>query len=155
METTMGSMTDEIRLRRQEVERIVKRTSLRTALFTAVLAAAAFAFPSIYKPGPEGRWFVPAGILAGGALGLMNFRWLAAAVERVYLRKGTTPRLASVAAFFVSGLRLSIIFVILFVVIKWRLLDIFSLVAGLSSCFLAIMWEGAASMKHMVQNGDG
>ena len=75
--------------------------------------------------------------------GFLNFRWLAIAVQRVYLRQGATPGISNLAAVIISILKLSIIFIILFVVIKWQLLHVFGLVAGLSLCFLAIIWQGA------------
>jgi len=39
-----------------------------------------------------------------------------------------------------------VIFIVLFIVIKWRLLDVFALLIGLSLCFLAIIWEGVTIM---------
>ncbi len=95
----------------------------------------------------ERWWFLPASILFGGALGLLNFRWLAIAVERVYLRKGATAIVSSMAAAVIGILKLALIFIILFVVMKWQLVHIFGLVGGLSLCFLAILWEGATLMK--------
>jgi hypothetical protein len=75
------------------------------------------------------------------------------AVGRIYLRKGATPGLSNLAAVIISILKLSLIFIILFVIIKWQLLNIFGLVAGLSLCFLAILWEGVTLMKHSAQRG--
>lgn len=46
-------------------------------------------------------------------------------------------------------LKLTAIFVILFIVIKWQLLNVFGLVGGLSLCFLAILWQGLTMMKHV------
>ncbi|HEY6010672.1 MAG TPA: hypothetical protein VIX18_04300, partial [Nitrospirota bacterium] len=58
-----------------------------------------------------------------------------------------------VAAAVISLLKLSLIFIILFVVIKWQLLPILGLVAGLSLCFLAILWEGATALTQTMKKG--
>ena len=47
-----------------------------------------------------------------------------------------------------------LIFIILFVVIKWRLIHVLALVAGLSLCFLAILWQGATIMLQTHNNGE-
>jgi uncharacterized membrane protein len=80
-------------------------------------------------------------------LGVLNFRWLAIAVQRVYLRDGATPGTSNLAAAIISILKLSIIFIILFIVIKWQLLHVFGLVAGLTLCFFAIIWQGASAVR--------
>jgi hypothetical protein len=85
---------------------------------------------------------VPAGVIFGAALGLINFRWLAFAVERVYLHQGTTGPLANVAAAVINVLKLSSIFIVLFVVIKNQWVHLAGLVIGLTLCFGAILWQG-------------
>jgi hypothetical protein len=87
-------------------------------------------------------WSVAAGVLVGGGLGVLNFRWLAYAVERVYLRQGTSGLLANIAAAVVNVLKLSAIFVVLFVVIKNQWVHLVGLVLGLTCCFGAILWQG-------------
>jgi hypothetical protein len=69
----------------------------------------------------------------------------------VYLKQGATPVGSNLAAVVISLLKLSLIFIILFIVIKWRLLHVFGLVGGLSLCFLAILWEGS-TMIHQTSN---
>lgn len=96
-------------------------------------------------------WFLPFSIICGGFLGLLNFRWLAISVEKIYLRKGSTPGVSSVIGLVISGLKLTFIFVILFIVIRWQLVHLFGLVGGLSLCFLAILWEGVTIMKHTLK----
>ena len=91
-------------------------------------------------------WAVPLGVVFGAVLGALNFRWLAGAVQRVYLRKGTTGPLATLAAVVINVLKLSAIFVVLFIVIKKDLLNIFAVLAGLSLCFLAILWQGFTAL---------
>lgn len=87
-------------------------------------------------------WPVSAGVLFGAALGVLNFRWLAYAVERVYLRQGTTGLLANVAAAAINVLKLSAIFIVLFVVIRNQWVHLAGLVIGLTLCFGAILWQG-------------
>ncbi len=143
-------MTDETQTRRRQVAEILKAVSGKTALFVLPVTAAALVYALVQQRG-ERWWFLPASILFGGALGLLNFRWLAIAVERVYLRKGATAVVSGLAAAIISILKLAVIFIILFVVMKWQLVHIFGLVGGLSLCFLAILWEGATLMKQTLK----
>jgi hypothetical protein len=136
---------DESDLRKQAVDAILKGVAGKTALIVAVASAGTAVFSMVQKTA-QPWWFLPASVLFGGALGLLNFRWLAVSVQRVYLRRGATPVGSNVAAVIISLLKLSLIFIILFIVIKWQLLQVFGLVGGLSLCFLAILWEGLTMM---------
>jgi hypothetical protein len=121
----------------------------KTAVLTGIGMIAAVAVQMTAWPGLS-PWTVPAGILIGGGLGVLNFRWLAYAVERVYLREGTSSLLANVAAAAINVLKLSAIFIVLFVVIKNRWVHLAGLVLGLTLCFAAILWQGyglVASLK--------
>jgi hypothetical protein len=140
-------MIDDSMARKTAVTTIISGVAKKTALIVFVAAGAVLAFTILRGADPR-WWFLPASVLFGGALGLLNFRWLAMAVERVYLRQGATPGLSYLAAVIISVLKLSLIFVILFAVIKTQFLHVFGLVAGLSLCFLAILWEGVTVMKH-------
>ena len=142
---------DETQLRKQAVDAIIKGVAKKTALIVSVAAAGAAVFAMIEKTA-QPWWFLPVSVLFGGALGLLNFRWLAVSVQRVYLRQGATPVGSNIAAVIISLLKLSLIFIILFIVIKWHLLHVFGLVGGLSLCFLAILWEGS-TMIHQTSNG--
>ena len=113
----------------------------KTAVLTAIGTVAAVAVQMTAWPGLS-LWTVPAGVLVGGALGVLNFRWLAYAVERVYLRQGTSSLLANVAAAVVNVLKLSAIFIVLFVVIRNQWVHLVGLVLGLTCCFGAILWQG-------------
>lgn len=143
-------MTDEAAVRKQAVENILRGVAIKTALIVSVLAAAAGIFSVLAANHPW--WYLPLSVLFGGVLGLLNFRWLAVAVQKVYLRQGATPGASNLAAVIISILKLSIIFVVLFIVIKWELLHVFGLVAGLSFCFLAIIWEGATALKENIKD---
>jgi hypothetical protein len=141
---------DETQLRKQAVDAIIKGVAKKTALIVSVASAGAVVFSVVQKSAPW--WFLPVSVLFGGVLGLLNFRWLAVSVQRVYLRQGATPAGSNIAAVIISLLKLSLIFIVLFIVIKWQLLHIFGLVGGLSLCFLAILWEGS-TMVHPTSNG--
>ncbi len=148
-------MIDEIDVRKQAVAAIIKGVARKTALivFAAVCGIVVFA---VYRGLDQRWWFLPASVLFGGALGLLNFRWLATSVERVYLRRGATPGLSNLAAVIISVLKLSLIFIILFVVIKYNLMHVFGLVGGLSLSFLAIIWEGVTVMKKtLIHDAEG
>ena len=144
---------DEIQIRKQAVEAIIKGVTKKTALITSLAVAAVLVFIAIQKT-PRPWWSLPAGILFGAALGVLNFRWLAIAVQRVYLRKGATSGFSNLAAVIIGLLKLLVIFLVLFVVIKWQLLHVFGLVAGLSLSFLAILWQGVAIMKRALNGSD-
>ncbi len=146
-------MTDENLVRRQAVAAILKGVAKKTAVIVLISAAAVLLY-RVVRGGDGSWWSLPAGVLFGGALGLLNFRWLAIAVERVYLRKGATPGVSNLAAAVINVLKLSLIFIVLFIVIKWQLVHVFGLVAGLSLCFLAILWEGATVMKRALNKSE-
>jgi hypothetical protein len=144
-------MTDGQDSRKQAVAGIIRAVVRKTAVIDGVAAAAALVY-ALSGRGAEAWWFVPAGILFGGLLGVLNFRWLAVSVERFYLRKGATPGVSNVVALFMSGVKLTLIFIVLFIVIKWHLVHVFGLVIGLSLSFVAILWEGARLMKQTLNN---
>jgi hypothetical protein len=138
-------MTDEAEVRKRAVAAILRGVAKKTLIMASVAAAIVF-LVSLLQGG--GRWwFLPASVLFGAGLGVLNFRWLALAVQRVYLRQGATAGVSNLAAAIISILKLSTIFIILFFVIKWQVLHVFGLVGGLSVCFLAIIWEGATAVK--------
>ena len=146
-------MTDETLVRQQAVAAIIKGVAKKTALI--VLAAAAASLVFTFLRGVDQRWwFLPFSVIFGGLLGLLNFRWLAIAVERVYLRQGATPVGSNLAAVIISLLKLSLIFIVLFIVIKLQLVHVLGLVAVLSLCFLAILWEGTTAMKQALRNNE-
>ncbi len=147
-------MIDEIQIRKQAVTNIILGVAKKTALIVLVAAAASLVIGILYRKEQQ-WWLLPLSVFFGGGLGFLNFRWLAISVEKIYLRKGATPGLSNIAALIISLLKLSVIFIILFIVIKWQLLHIFGLVAGLSLCFLAILWEGVTTMKKALRSSDG
>lgn len=126
---------------------VVKKATLLTVIGTVAASALQLtAWPDLAP------WPVPLGVLCGGLIGVVNFRWLAYAVERVYLRKGASSLLANVAAAVVNILKLSAIFIVLFVVIKNQLVHVVGLVAGLTCCFVAILWQGFDLMTELKED---
>lgn len=141
-------MSDVHSIRNQAVASIVAGVGKRTGKVVSVAAVLALIYGLLRGAGP-GWWLFPASVIFGGALGLLNFRWLAITVERVYLRQGATAATSNLAAVVINILKLALIFIILFFVMKWRLLHVFGLVAGLSLCFAAILWEGVTLMNRV------
>lgn len=138
-------MTGKVEIAEHSATAVAAGVAKKTAVLTGFGAAAAAAVQMTAWPGLS-PWTVPAGVLVGGSLGALNFRWLAYAVERVYLRQGTSSLLANVAAAVINVLKLSAIFVVLFVVIKNQWVHIVGLVLGLTCCFGGILWQGFGLM---------
>ena len=133
---------------KQAVGEIVQGVLKKTLMLTAGAIAGVFLYSALVAA-DRSWWLIPASILFGAALGLVNFRWLAIAVERIYLRKGATPGVSNLAAAIINILKLAAIFIVLFIVIKGQFLNVFGLVGGLSLCFLAILWQGLLLMKNV------
>jgi hypothetical protein len=142
-------MTDKDDLREHSAKAVSAGVARKTAVLTCIGIVAVVAVQMTAWPGYP-LWPVPVGVVFGAVLGLFNFRWLAYAVERVYLRKGATGALANVAAAVITVLKLSSIFIVLFVVIKNQWVHLVGLVIGLTLSFGAILWQGyglVASLK--------
>ena len=139
-------MNDESRSEPSIAAAITGRVTKKTAILVGAAALAGFLYSLVSTPGAR-PWSLPIGILFGGALGVANFRWLAGAVERFYLKKGAGAAASITAAGIVHMLKLFSIFIILFIVIKWQLVHLFGLITGLSLCFAAILWEGLLAMR--------
>jgi hypothetical protein len=150
-------MTDKDDLREYSANAIAAGVARKTAVLTGIGIVAVVAVQMTAWPGHP-LWPVPVGVVFGAALGLINFRWLAYAVERVYLRKGASGILANVAAAAINVLKLSAIFIVLFVVIKNQWVHLVGLVIGLTLCFGAILWQGyglVAGLREHQERGDG
>ena len=130
---------------------VAKGVAKKTAVLTGIGTIAAVAVQMTAWPGFS-PWTIPAGVLVGGVLGVINFRWLAYAVERVYLRQGNSSLLANVAAAVINVLKLSAVFVVLFVVIKNQWVHLAGLVLGLTFSFGAILWQGYGLVKGLKED---
>lgn len=140
-------MTDAAQTQHPAAPAIIKRVMIKAALLVGIAAVVALIFLLVRNTG-ERWWSMPASVLFGGALGLLNFRWLAFAIERKLSKQVAPKRPSNPAIVILNGVKLSAIFIVLFVVIKWQLVHIFGLVIGLSLCFLAIIWEGLTLIKN-------
>jgi len=125
---------------------IIKGVAKKSALLAAFAVPAVIAIGLLQGPGGGRPWFLAASVLFGGALGLVNFRWLAMAVQQLYQWKGAAPAVSNIFSTIVSVLKLSVIFIVLFFVIKGNVFSPVGLAAGLSLSFLAIVWEGLVIM---------
>ncbi len=139
-------MSDEPRSGPSIAAAITGRVVVKTAFLAGAAALAGLAYSLVGSP-TGGPWSLPLGIIFGAALGLLNFRWLARAVERLYLKKGAHAAVSISAAEIIHLLKLVAVFIILFVVIRWQLVHLFGLIIGLSLCFAAILWEGLMAMR--------
>jgi hypothetical protein len=139
-------MIDETQVLHQTVLSVIKSVTIKSSLTVGIAACAALIYLLIKNIG-DNWWFMPASILFGGGIGLLNFRWLALAVERKLSKRIIPKGSANTAAIIINGLKLAAIFIVLFVVIKWQMVHIFGLVIGLSLCFLAVIWEGLMLIK--------
>jgi len=146
-------MTGSERMFEHSASAIAAGVAKKTAMLAAAGVVAAVAVQMTGWPGLP-VWPLPAGVIFGAALGLVNFRWLAYAVERVYLRKGTTSLLANVAAAVIVVLKLSTIFIVLFVVIRNQWVQLAGLMIGLTLNFGAILWQGYGLMTRGVHHND-
>ena len=140
------NMTDEAEVRRQAVAAILAGVAKKTALDRFPGAAAALA---CFVVRGDGALVVASRSASCSAVfwgcstsGGLQSPWSGSTSGRAQRRE-----LSNLAAVIISILKLSLIFIILFIVIKWQLLHVFGLVAGLSLCFLAILWQGATMMK--------
>lgn len=119
---------------------VVKKTLL---LLIVVTGSAMF----LLKRGSgEVWWSIPGGIVFGATLGVVNFRWLAKSVERYYLKTDQSAGVAKILGGLITFIKLTAIFVVLYIVIKWHVFNILALVLGLSISFVAIIWQGIASV---------
>jgi hypothetical protein len=125
---------------------ITKGVAKKSALLAAFALPAVIAIGLLQGPGGGRPWFLAASVLFGGALGLVNFRWLAMAVQQLYHGKGAAPTVSNIFSTIVSVFKLSVIFIVLFLVIKGNVFSPVGLAAGLSLSFLAIVWEGLVIM---------
>lgn len=125
---------------------ISKRVAKKTIYIVLPVLCAAIIFVLINGNNP---YFISAGIILGAGLGAMNFHWLAQAVERLYLRRqAKTATLGAIGGIF-TVLKLSAVFIILFLVIKTNVVHVIGLVIGLSVSFAAVIWEGFTIMSDM------
>jgi len=141
----MTDAKDQERMLKETARIIIQNVGKKTALLVVLALAGSLLLGIAQGPGQR-WWFFPGGILFGAALGLVNFRWLAMSVERFYVRRDASPAAAKAVGAIISFLKLSAVFIIIFIVIKWEVVHILGLVLGLSLSFLAILWQGIMVM---------
>lgn len=124
---------------------IVARVAKKTVLLAFVSAVVSLIF---FMPEAREAWrSFPLGILAGAGLGVLNFRWLALIVEKAYTKQDGGSPARRIMSWPLNIFKLSAIFIILFILIRHRLVHLTGLVAGLSISFISILWEGLTSLS--------
>lgn len=131
---------------------IVARVAAKTSVLASIAAVIVLVF--LLLRNEERWWSFPLGIIIGGALSILNFRWLAFIVERIYTKKDRPSALPRILDWPLNILKLSAIFIILYVVIKYKLIHVIGLVSGLTISFIAILWEGFSAMSRMEKGSD-
>jgi hypothetical protein len=132
---------DDRETRHHTANAVIRSVAIKTGLLVGMGVVAGLFYSLIQQAGPS-WWFLAGSILFGGALGLLNFRWLAFAVERRLSKQIAPPGPSNPAIAILNAFKLSAIFLVLFIVIKWQVVHVIGLVIGLSLSFAAIIWEG-------------
>lgn len=125
---------------------LTKGVAKKAVYLSLPALCAALAFLLINGGSP---YFISAGIILGAGLGVMNFNWLAQAVERLYLRGQAKTTASGLMGRLFTVFKLSAVFIILFFVIKTDVVHVIGLVIGLSVSFAAVIWEGLTIMSNM------
>ncbi|MBI5101200.1 MAG: ATP synthase subunit I [Nitrospirae bacterium] len=107
---------------------LIKKIVRRSAIILMPVAAASAVIE---------WWRVPAGILAGGLIALVNIKLLAWGVSGLLGAEKATARML-----FFSQFRFLMILVILSLLVYLRLVNIFGILAGFSIVFSVVMAEG-------------
>lgn len=87
-------------------------------------------------------WRLPTGIMAGGVLGILNLRGLARNVEAFIGSEKTTAKII-----FSSMARLFSLFVIIFAIVYFKIVNVFGLLFGFTVVFIFILIEGMKAGK--------
>jgi hypothetical protein len=141
-------MSDETQNQHQIVHTIIRNVMIKTGLVVGIGTAAGLMYALTQSAEPR-WWFMPGSILFGGALGFLNFRWLSFAVERKLKKSAGGPSEPSnPVVTIINILKLAAVFIVLFIVSKWRLVHMIGFIIGLTLFFLALLWEGLAFVSN-------
>jgi hypothetical protein len=115
--------------------------SLRTIEKRSILLAAALVVGSLIFRSAK----VSLGVALGGGLAFLNYWWLKRFVETIFLnRRGKVDKLTVALYLF----KYVLIGFAIYAVIRYRLVDIFGLLAGLLVVIMAITLEGVLKSIH-------
>lgn len=92
---------------------------------------------------------LPAGIIVGGLLALLNIKGLAWGVEGLIGSERATGRIL-----FLSQFRLVMLFIIIAVLVYLRIVNVFGLLAGLTVVFALVLIEGYRYSKNEQKEAD-
>lgn len=93
--------------------------------------------PSAVIAGFFERKGLPAGIIAGGLFGILNLRGLVRGVEGFIGSKGLTGKVV-----FMSMIRLLILFMAIFILLWFKIVNVLGLFFGFTVIFILILTEG-------------
>jgi hypothetical protein len=92
---------------------------------------------------------VTAGAALGALLALLNFKWLCGFAGRLIRNRRPPNWLA-----FLYAIKYLVMGLAIFTVLKYDLVNVFAILAGVSVIFVAICWEGAAHQTRMREGED-
>ncbi len=110
------------------------RRVIQKSIFIIIPAAALASFFEWKK--------LPLGILTGGLLGILNLRGLVRSVEGLIGSAVSTAKIV-----LLSMTRLLLLFLAIFVLIKFNLINILGLLSGFTIVFILILIEGVKMSK--------
>lgn len=85
---------------------------------------------------------LPLGILSGGLLGLLNLKGLVRGVKRFLYTEKATAKMV-----FLSMTRLFALSVAIFILIYFKIINVFGLLLGFTAVFILILIEGMRAAK--------
>jgi hypothetical protein len=115
------------------IKKIVKRSGI-------ILLPVAFASSFL------GGWRLPAGVLAGGLLALLNIKGLAWGVQGLL---GTEK--ATVRMLFFSQFRFIMMIMAFAIIIYLRLVNVFGILAGVTIVFAVVLFEGYRNSRDVIK----
>lgn len=118
---------------------MIKRTSKRSLVALGVLALGAW----LIEPGASR---MPAGILAGGGLGLLNLR----GIERG-VRNFLSTHAAKWKLFFYGTFRLFLLGIIILLIAKLKLVNLIGLMIGFSVVLFVLLIEALREVRIMME----
>ena len=119
------------------------------AIWGGVISSAAAALSLIAFP-PAERFVIASGIIAGAVLGIFNIWSIVRLVEALAgaAAAGHAPgRAAKSISVVMHMIKLVLVFVILFILVKFKLVDLFALLAGFTVILVVNLFVGLSALR--------